>query len=550
MQGGMRRRPASVRARLTLWNVGVLALALVGFALTVHMTLQVMLLRAIDADLAAAARPVVTGALHRLAPPPPPPDGRPQAFPLEGPFPPPQQGASPRPSPPPHDRPVRLPFREAHPPHPPPGGPRVFPPNGRSDAPAVIRFRGRDLSPRVLTPEGDALLPYSEGEPWDSRTFQSALKGDLLYSTVHASDTPMRVLSMPVLWEGRPQGVVQLAHPLTEMNELMRDLDRTLLLLIPLALLVAGAGGAFLTDRALRPVRRISRAAEEIGAEHLSRRLPEVGGDEFAALAASFNGTFDRLEKAFLELESAYERQRRFTADASHELRTPLTTIKANTSLALSGPRTPEQYRHALEAADHAADAMHRIVLDLLLLARSDSGQLVMERIPIPIAELLQRVAAAAAEGRETPELRCETTDPSLMVSGDDHHLARLFSNLIDNAIRHTPPEGRITLRAWPEGALVKVRVEDTGEGIAAEHLPHLCERFYRVDMARSRAQGGFGLGLSICRSIAEAHGGSVEIESALGRGTAVTVRLPKAEDSEGDGLLPLAPHGGLPLPG
>jgi two-component system OmpR family sensor kinase len=294
----------------------------------------------------------------------------------------------------------------------------------------------------------------------------------------------------------------------------------------PLALLAAALGGALLTDRALRPVRQITQAAAQIGASDLSDRLPVKGQDEFSELAATFNGMLSRLEQAFTQLAQALEQQQRFTADASHELRTPLTIIKANTSLALEEERSNVEYRRALEAADRAADTTNRIVQDLLLLARGDVGQLGVDRRPTRIGELLQR-AAEPFRGSHIPPISVELSDPSLAVAADPHHLVRLFGNLLENAVRHTPPTGRITVSAHDEEDSVVVRVEDTGEGIAPEHLPHVCERFYRVDAARTRRHGGTGLGLAICQSIVEAHHGSLTLESVVGEGTTVTVRLP-----------------------
>ena len=251
-----------------------------------------------------------------------------------------------------------------------------------------------------------------------------------------------------------------------------------------------------------------------------------VGKDEFSELAGTFNGMLGRLELAFTRLGQALEQQRRFTADASHELRTPLTIIKANTSLALEEERSNAEYRRALEAADRAADATNRIVQDLLLLARGDAGQLRMELRPLHINEVLER-AVEAFESFSTAPIAREWTEPSLLVPGDSHHLLRLFSNLLENAVRHTPPTGRITVTAGAEGDSAVVRITDTGEGIPPEHLPHVCERFYRVDAARARRHGGTGLGLAICQSIAEAHHGSLAIESVVGLGTTVIVRLP-----------------------
>lgn len=182
-----------------------------------------------------------------------------------------------------------------------------------------------------------------------------------------------------------------------------------------------------------------------------------------------------------------------------------------------------------LRKVDQAADVMSRIVQDLLLLARSDAGELVKEERPVALGAVLER-ALNAVKRPETARLNLTLPDPSPTVLGDDHHLLRLFTNLLENATRHTPPEGRVSVEARCLNGTVLVEVRDTGEGIAPEHLPHLCERFYRVDTARSRARGGTGLGLAICTSIVEAHGGRLQIDSRLGAGTTVTVSLPRIE--------------------
>jgi heavy metal sensor kinase len=338
----------------------------------------------------------------------------------------------------------------------------------------------------------------------------------------------MRLLSVAVREDEQVTGVLQIATPLTAVYAELARLSGTLLTLFPLALLVAALGGAFLTEHALHPVRQITQAAAQIGVSDLSERLPVQGKDEFSELAATFNGMLGRLERAFTQLAQTLEQQRRFTADASHELRTPLTVIKANTSLALEEERSNAEYRRALEAADRAADTTTRIVQDLLLLARGDAGQLQLEQRPVCLKELLER----ALEPFRRPEFASIAIDfpqPCLAVPGDSHRLLRLFSNLLENAARHTPAAGHITVTARADGESAIVRVRDTGEGIAPEHLPHVCERFYRVDTARARRHGGTGLGLAICQSIVEAHGGTLTLESVVGKGTTVTVRLPGA---------------------
>jgi signal transduction histidine kinase len=327
-------------------------------------------------------------------------------------------------------------------------------------------------------------------------------------------------------------GVVQVAQPLEERERLVESQFRTLLVLVPLALLVAGVGGLFLTNNALRPVDQMTQAAADIGAGDLSRRLEVRGQDELARLALTFNsmiarleGTFRGLENAYYRLEGAYEEQQRFTGDASHELRTPLTRIKGMTSLALSGPGCFDEYRDAVIVADQAADAMSRIVQDLLLLARSDAGQLTPCLAPVSVGALLRR-AADQPVATSGPAILLQSPEPDLVVAGDADHLARLLNNLVENALRHTP-SGEITLAARPVDGRVEITVADTGEGISTEHLPHVCDRFYRVDSARAQRDGGTGLGLAICQSIVEAHGGSMSIESTVGVGTTVHVVLP-----------------------
>jgi heavy metal sensor kinase len=328
----------------------------------------------------------------------------------------------------------------------------------------------------------------------------------------------MRVLSIPIERRGQVHSVLQLAYPLDGVLRQINALTSTLLALVPFGLLAAGLGGAFLTGRALQPVREIAKTAARLGASDLSERLPVLGRDEFSALSSSFNAMLARLEEAF-------ERQRRFTADASHELRTPLSIIKANTSLALEHPWTEDRYREFLTAIDTAAGRQSRIVEELLFLARADAGRLAHDVGPVCLIEALEEASDTVSRS-ELPCIRLDPIDPMLMVLGSGSELTRLFTNLLENAVRHTPLEGTVTVSAMVDAMSVMVTVTDTGVGIAPEHLPHLGERFYRVDAARSASTGGTGLGLAICRSIAESHGGRMTIESKVGEGTVVRIQL------------------------
>jgi signal transduction histidine kinase len=200
--------------------------------------------------------------------------------------------------------------------------------------------------------------------------------------------------------------------------------------------------------------------------------------------------------------------------------------------MALTGEKTPAEYRRALLGLDRSATLMGRIVQDLLLLARSDAGQLALELRPVSLLDAVSVAAETVQTSRGAP-IRV-SIDPELHVLGDATNLVRLFTNLLENAERYTPEDGPITVTAaipTDSGGMAEVVVRDTGIGIPPEHLPHICERFYRVDASRTRKQGGTGLGLSITRSIVDAHGGELKIESAVGVGTTVTVRLPLAPD-------------------
>jgi heavy metal sensor kinase len=518
-------RLTSVRARLALWNVSVLALVLVGFGAVLSGFVQNRLAATADADLAQRVQrvrllgppageraPGFPGEPTPQAPPGMPGEeggraGRPPATEGGFPFGPEARRAG-------GDGQWQPSFRSGRESGPPPPDP---PPND---------FR----RPRLYHADGASFRNNGLEPLWDRRSVHRTLRGARIYSDVTFEGEPYRVLSSPLRRaDGQIIGVIQAAEPLGDQQRLMQGLNRALWMLVPLALLVAAASGAFLTGRALKPVREMTQAAAQIGADDLNRRLDESGQDEFSDLARMLNGMIARLQDAFRRLEAAFEQQRRFTGDASHELRTPLTTIKANTSLAMSQGQTLEDYREAVIAADRAADVMARIVQDLLLLARSDAGQLSPDRLPVPAAELLERAVSMVPV---LVRLRIRVTPPAdgLMIAGDAHQLGRVLVNLLDNAARHTSLDGEVELSAFELAEEVVLEVRDTGEGIPAEHLPHLTERFYRVDKARARAQGGTGLGLSICRSIAEAHGGRLDIRSEPGRGTAVRVYLPQGE--------------------
>lgn len=474
----------SIRTRLTMWNIGVLALTLLVLATAVRYSVQTYMLMMTDRELEHVS--------HRINP----------ILETAG-----------------KEREIASKLKQMDQLR------RNLERDSRPERNTHRIVRIFDTSGRQRDPFGGFIHPGES--PWSRRLFIASLSGKSVYSTIKVDNEPVRIYSRPIVDGDKTVGVVQVIYPLTELAKFLRGLTFTLIALFPLVLLVAGFGGMFLTSRWLRPVKEITHAADEISAHDLSRRLEIAGDDEFYQLASTFNGMLARLQEAFKKLEGVVEQQRRFAADASHELRTPLTTIKANTSLALRKSRTNEEYREALTAADGAADMMDRLIQDLLLLARSDSGQLVTTKDKVLISDIFRDAVALAARDETQAELEIALSEQSLATTGDDHQLTRLIVNLLVNAFRHTPKDGLVTLSAYQEHDHVLIRVTDTGEGIEPDHLPHIFERFYRIDKARSRSHGGNGLGLAICRSIVEAHNGSISIESSLCKGTIVTVKLP-----------------------
>ena len=288
-------------------------------------------------------------------------------------------------------------------------------------------------------------------------------------------------------------------------------------------LLVSLVGGWLLARRALAPIERISVAAQRISSRDLSARIPiERTEDELGRLAKVLNETFARLQEAF-------ERQTRFTADASHELRTPLSIVVSHLELALRKERSAAEYRESIETALRGAERMRAVVEGLLTLARADAGTLALakDRVDLRAAveETVAMLSPTAAERRVT---FLAALEPATVV-GDRDRLRDLVTNLLTNAIRYNREGGRVDVGLRVEAGQAVLSVSDTGVGIPSQDLPHLFERFYRVDKVRSRELGGSGLGLSIAKWIVEAHGGTIGVVSQEGEGATFAVRLPAA---------------------
>jgi heavy metal sensor kinase len=364
--------------------------------------------------------------------------------------------------------------------------------------------------------------------PLNKLTLQRIKQGMVSFETVQVPGLrqPVRLLTYPCRPGGTTTNLIQVAESLEPMNHTLEDLRLLLLTFSPLALLALSFGGWFLASRALAPVSRITRAAQNINARNLSEQLPVASsGDEIARLAQTFNAMLTRLDEAF-------RKTRQFSADASHELRTPLTILKGETEVALRWAKTPEEFHDILHSNLEEIDRMGRMIEDLLALAKSDAGEMPLDRHLFSLSDVLQHLylqAKVLAEAGGLEVVLNLNVIEEIRLVGDELRLRQVFLNLISNAIKYTAAGGCIEIALAVEGAAAVVSVQDTGIGIAAEHLPHIFDRFYRIDKARNRQDGGTGLGLSIVKSIVEAHEGTISVESTVGVGSNFTVRLPLA---------------------
>jgi heavy metal sensor kinase len=287
-------------------------------------------------------------------------------------------------------------------------------------------------------------------------------------------------------------------------------------------LAVGLAGGWLVSARILRPVAAIAATASAISETNLSER---IDGD---AVDRELAGLADILNAMFARLEAAFERQARFTADASHELRTPLAIIRSHAELALVRPRTAEEYREAVHACLRASTRMTALVNGLLTLARADAGKLNLSREPVDLRGLVEETVGLLWPLAETRGLRVETDLAPATVRGDADRLGQVITNLVSNAIQYNRPGGAVRVQLAVSDGWAVLSVEDSGQGIQDADRPHLFERFFRVDKARSRASGGHGLGLAICKSIVQAHGGAIGFQTEWERGSTFWVRLPE----------------------
>jgi len=391
------------------------------------------------------------------------------------------------------------------------------------------RQRG-DLAFRLLAPDGSVLLTSDTKSTLpDSWPIPPQRPTESFFRTEHSSTSgaPTRTCSQ---WVTSPDGttrIVQATYLLDQVNASLSHFIRVCAAALGAAAILAMIGGQILASRGLRPVGKMATAARRISVENLAERLERSGaGDELDRLAQTFNDMLTRLEKQVTQL-------RQFTADAAHELRTPLAALRGNAEVALSGRRSTDELRAVLAEAIEEYDRLARIADDLLLLARADARQKLirparfrLDRAVVDVVDLF----SPAAEERGVSLTLSDCNE--IWIDGDDGRLRQMLGNLLDNAIKFTPAGGTVRVSLSANG-VAELTVRDSGVGIAPEHLPHVFDRFYRADRARTHDGGGAGLGLSISRTITEAHGGNIRLISEPGDGTTVSVRFPVERGSK-----------------
>jgi heavy metal sensor kinase len=401
-----------------------------------------------------------------------------------------------------------------------------------------IRDEFREHS--VLGPGGDLFQVCDSQGQWlyrsvalESNNVPIVRPGNLAaprFEAVEIEHHPLRFYSERISVNGTPY-TVQVAAPMREAFEALEWFRLMLIFVAPVLLIAASLGGYWISKRALDPVDQISHAAQRISIENLADRLqvPQTG-DQLQRLSETLNQMFSRLE-------GSVRRIKQFTADASHELRAPISLIRTTAEVAaLRRNRPSAEYLEALDEILAESERTSQVVDSLMLLARADSGKETLDSMPIDATNIVRGAAEQGEKLARNHGLHFEVSVPdiSLPVLGDTDALRRALLILMDNAANYTPPGGSVKVTQATINGFAVISVIDTGIGIAHEEVPHIFDRFWRSDKARSREHGGAGLGLSIAKWIAEMHGGTVEVESEPGKGSVFRLRVPLDHGANG----------------
>jgi heavy metal sensor kinase len=368
--------------------------------------------------------------------------------------------------------------------------------------------------------EGSAVVPRPSV---DGAVLERGKNGEVVYATIETSSgASVRQVFVPIRQQNQVRYLLQAEESLEFFRRTHRSLMGLLMLGSVATLTASWFGSGWLARKVLTPIEVLSRTAESISESDLRSRVNlNAPFEEFERLAQAFNAMLDRLQRAS-------ESQRRFVDYAAHEMKTPLTVIQGNLEVALQRSRSAEEYRDVLVSNLDQVQRLIVLTRSLLTLARFAGDRPPVELVPLALEPLLRELIEDLTPVAEDRRIRLVLEqEPVPPVLGDAERLKQVFINLLDNALRYTDPDGTVTVHLSGLRGDVRVAVRDTGQGIAQEHLPLLFERFYRTDPARARDSGGHGLGLPIVKEIAEAHHGSISVESEVGKGSVFTLTLP-----------------------
>lgn len=486
----------SIRLRLTLWYVGLLALLLIVFGVALYATVAITSYQEVDRQLQQRANDIQASLSTVLTL---------QEDPWEV-------------------------FRR--------GG--VYLPNADVFATADIFVQLSTIDGNIFS-RSENLGNQQLVIPQDQ--LERVKRGETIPSDFTVNSTRLRAYVAPITTRsGQVVGFVQLAQSLRTVDSTLRGLATLIIISIAAGLATATIGGWFIAGNILEPIDRVTMTAQKITrARDLGRRIDVPNTiDEVGRLALTFNEMLSRIEELF-------RAQQRFVADVSHELRSPLTAVRGNLDLLKRGAaQDPVERAQMIEAMDSETARMSRLVSDLLLLARQDAG-IPISKQPVELDTLLLEVYRQAQLTVRGVRITLGAEDQAMIV-GDRDRLKQVLLNLVDNALKYTPQGGEVILGLTKDDAWVKISVRDTGIGIAPDHIPNLFDRFYRIDKARSRDAGGTGLGLAIAKSVIDAHNGKIEVESELGKGSTFTVWLPLPETRNSASVPVPAPSAKLVL--